>query len=139
GGELVHIVGQAAFRNEIGNPLIGEGARQLKETGVQRKVLADCQLAVEKERLRHVSDAAPRREITGLHRLAEYQRLAVRRWQQSREHLHCRGLAGSVRADKTEDLSAAYRKAHPVDCGKVTEPAGELSGNDDGLVGHICW
>ena len=77
---------------------------------VQIEVLADRELAIERKGLRHVADAPARLDIACLGRLAEQQRLALRRRQQTRQHLHGRGLAPAVRADKAEDFSAAIEK-----------------------------
>ena len=65
--------------------------------------------------------------------LSEQQGLARGRRQQARQHLHGRGLAAAVRAEKAENLAALDREIDPVDGGEIAETAGQVAGGDDGL------
>ena len=100
---------------------------------MQLEVLADGQLGIERERLRHVADAPARIDVAGVERLAEQQGLAFARRQQSGEHLHRRGLAAAVGADKAEDLAAFDGEAHPIDGDKVAEAACQVARRDHRL------
>src|SRR6516225_8351833 len=109
------MIGKVALLDQIGDALLRKGAGQVEQASMQREILLDRQLPIKRKGLRHVADAAARLEITGVQRLAEDQRLAFRRRQQAREHLHGRGLARSVRTDENENLPATNRKADTVD------------------------
>jgi hypothetical protein len=75
-------------------------------------------------------DPRARRHVSGVDGAAEQQRLARGRRQQAGQHLHGRGLAASVRAEKPKDLTALDGEAHPVHGGEVAEAAGEVVRHD---------
>ena len=113
---------------------VGLVRRQMEQARVQVEVLANRQLGIERERLRHVADAHARAHVAGVDRTAEQRRLARGRRQQPGQHLHGRGLAATVRADEAEDLAALDGEAHVVDGGEVAEAAGQVARDDHGLA-----
>ena len=106
----------------------------MKNSRVKIEVLPDREFGIERERLRHVADAVARTHVAGVERFSEQQRLAGGRRQQARQHLHGRGLAAAVRAEKAEDLAAFDGEIHPVDRGEIAETAGQIAGGDDGIA-----
>ena len=67
----------------------------------------------------------------GVGRLPEQQGLAFRCRQQPGQHLHGRGLAATIGAEKAKDFSALDGEVHAIDGSKVAEPAGEIARDDD--------
>src|SRR5262249_7830904 len=62
-----------------------------------------------------VSDAAPYLERLREHVEARDARGALARRHETRQDLHRRGLAGAVRAEKTDDLSLLDAERHVLD------------------------
>ena len=108
--------------------------RQMIQPRVEPEVLPHRQLAVEREGLRHVTDALPDLEVLGVDRLAEQLRLAFRSGQQAGQHLHRRRLAAAVGAEEAEDLAALDREIHLVHRHEVAEPARQVPGVDGRLA-----
>ena len=136
-GETVDVLGQIAAVDQFRDPPLGLRRRQMKQPRMQHQVLPHGELAIQREGLRHVADAAARFMIAGLHRAAENQRLAGARGQQPGQHLHRRGLAAAIRSDEAEDLAFADLEVHAVDGGEVGEPAGLVARDDDRLLTAI--
>jgi len=88
---------------------------------MQRQVLLHGQLAIERERLRHVAHTPACGHVAWIHRLAEQLRLALAGRQQAGQHLHGGGLAAAVGAQEAEDLAALDAKAHMVHRHEVAE------------------
>ena len=134
------------FRETVGHIAQAEpldhrgGARRdlclgdLKQSRVQHQVLLDGELVVQRERLGHVADAPPYRDIACIDRAAEQSRLTLGGREQAGEHLHRRGLAAAVRAQKAEDLAARDAEAHVIDCDEIAEALGERT-SFDGDIG----
>ncbi len=105
--QAVEMFGQIALLDQFRDAACREGGGQVKQPGVQLEILPHRQLAVEREGLRHVADAAACLDIAGLQALAEDQRLALARLQQARQHLHGGGLAAS----RSSRRSRRFRRA----------------------------
>src|SRR5258705_2804721 len=92
---------------------------------MQDKVLTHRQFRIEREGLRHEPHATAGFDVATLHLFSEQQRSTVCRRQQPSQHLHCRCLAASVRAQESEDLALLDAKVHVIDSRKSTEPLSE--------------
>ena len=92
---------------------------------MQLEILPHRELAVERERLRHVADVLTRLHIVGAHRFAEQFGRAFGDRQQPRHHFHGGGFSAAVRAEEPENLAAFDAKAHMVDGDEIAEPAGQ--------------
>ena len=92
---------------------LGDG--EIKQLGVEFEVFPDRELAIEREGLRHVADPPAHLHVLPTHRLAEQHGFAFGRRQEAGQHLHGRGLAAAVRAEKAEDLALLDAKAHVID------------------------
>ncbi len=108
--------------------------RQPKQSRMQLQILMHGELGVEREGLRHEADAAPHLDVGRVGGVPEYPCLPFRGRQQPGEHLHGRGLAAAVGADKAEDLAAVDTEAHVVDRGKRTEAPCQIARLDGGAV-----
>ena len=117
--EALHQVRDARTRLVVG---------QVEQAGMQVHVLAHRQLAIEREGLRDIADAAPGLHVAGVEGVSEQLCDAVAYRQKPGEHLHRRRLAAAVGAQKTEYLSACDLETHIVDGGEVAEPLGEANG-----------
>ena len=114
-------VGEVEARQHIGDtgrdPVGGHG----EEAGVQVEVLPNRQLAVEREGLRHVADAAAHIHVLGVDRVAEEVRRALACLQKACQHLHRRGLAAAVGAEEAEDLALVDAEADVLHGGEIAE------------------
>ena len=108
--------------------LLGSG--QVEQLSVQFKVLPDRELAIERERLRHVAYPLACFDALAVHRLAEQKCLPFRCGQQSCQHFHRRGFAAAVRTEKAEDLAFLDAEAHVIDGGEGAKALGETFGFD---------
>ena len=84
--------------------------------------------------MRHVAHAAARGQVGRIDRLAQKERFARRRGQQTREHLHRRGLSAPVRPQKSEDLAPLDAEAHAIDGGEIAKAKCQVPRRDDGLL-----
>jgi hypothetical protein len=107
-----------------------------EQAGVQLEVLPDRELRVEREGLAHVTDPPADLHVARVDRLAEQPGGAAAGRQEARQHLHGRGLAAAVRAEKAEDLASVNPEAGTVDRGETAEAHGE-SVRLDGKVGVV--
>ena len=110
--------------------LVGGHMEQLR---VQHQVLPHGELAIQRERLRHIAHAPARVDVVRIDRLAEQPGLAVARRQQAGEHLHGRRFAAAVGAQEAEDLAPADAEVDVIDGGEVAKAHGQALGLD----GHI--
>ena len=103
--------------------------RPAQAIGAREKiqVLADRELRVEREFLRHVADVLARRCACGAQVEPGDAQGARRGRKQPAQHAEGRGLAGAVRAEKTEDLAAPDPETDVVDGGEGAEPAHEVA------------
>ena len=103
------------------------------DAGEEAEVLLDGQVRVQREGLRHVAglvlDALALRADVA----AGDQRAAAGRLQQPAQHLDRRGLAGPVRAEEAEDLTALDAQRELVDGAHLAEATGQAVGDDDGV------
>ena len=99
--------------------LLGDG--EIEQLGVELEVPPDRELAIKRERLRHVADAFACRHVAGVEVPAEEQRFALGRGEQAGEHLHRRALAAAVGAEETEDLAALDAEADVIDRRELAE------------------
>ena len=67
-------------------------------------------------------------------RLSEQPGLPFAGRQQSREHLHRRGLAAAVRPEETEDLAAADFEVDVIDGDEVPKALGQVLSLDGDLA-----
>ena len=130
---LIEMLGQAELRDQRHETRPGFARGQMKQPGVQIEVLPDRQFGVERKRLRHVTDAKPRRHVARVERFAEQQRFAFAWRQQSGQHLHRGGFAAAVGADEAEYLAALDGEIDPIDGGEIAEAAGQIAGDDHRL------
>ena len=125
GGRCIEKLAQA----ETGNQFIGARAdalgRQVKQPCMQIEILAHAQFAIERKRLRHVADLLARFQIASIHRLAEQRGIAGTGRQKAGEHLHGRGLAATVGAEKTENLAAFDAKTHLIHGSEIAKSHGQ--------------
>jgi len=105
---------------------------------MQIEVLADRELGIKRERLRHVADAHARFHIVGIDWRAEKRCPAFAGGQQPREHFHGRRLAAAVGAHEAEDLSSLDVEIHVVDCREIAESTGQVTGDDHWRVVIFC-
>src|SRR5258708_12712088 len=92
---------------------------------MQIEILSDRELAVERERLRHVANVATRLHVVGAHRLSKQFRRTFGGGQEPRHHFHCRRFSAAVRAEEAENLAARDAKAHMIDRDEITKPSSE--------------
>ena len=107
--------------------------REVIEARVQGQVLAHAQLAVERERLRHVAEVLANLHASGFDGAAEERRGPFGGRQEPGQHLHGRGLAAAVGAEEAEDLAALDRQRDVVDGGEAAEAARQAVGFDGDL------
>src|SRR5262245_42715962 len=107
---------------------------QVIETCIEDKVLAHCELAVERERLRHVPEVVADLHATGFDGAAEQCRGALRRGQEASQHFHGGGLAAPVGTEKTEDLTTLDRQRDMVDRCEGPEALGQTVGFNRDLL-----
>src|SRR5215471_6499999 len=107
--------------------------RKVIQPSMQDQVLADGQLAVERKRLRHVSEVIADFHAPRFDGAAEESCGPFAGGEKSGEHLHRRGLAAAVRAQKAEDLAALNRQGDVVNRGEVAEAASQTVGFDGDL------
>ena len=113
--------------------------RQIEQLRVQRQILPHRQFGVEREALRHVADAPPRRHVAGVELFPEQPRLPLAWRQQAGQHFHRRRFAAAIGAEKAENLAAPDAEVHMVDGGEIAEAAGEifrLDGEAAAVVGQ---
>ena len=107
---------------------------QAEQTGMEFEVLADCQFRVERESLRHVTDAPPDLDVPRIDFATKKHRPAIACVQKTGKHLHGGRLAATVRSDEAENLAAAYAEAGVVDGREVAEALGQVLGLDRRLA-----
>ena len=110
-GLLAHVLLQAEAGHQIGKAFPGARRPKMVEPRVKDKVLMDREFAVKREGLRHEAHAGPRFHPLIGNGLAEDPRLSLGRGQKTGQHLHSRGLAAAVRAEKAEDFASGDVKA----------------------------
>ncbi len=110
---------------------------EVEEARMQLQVLPHREFTIEGERLGHEADTLACLHILGVHRPVEQPGVSFRCGQQAGEHLHGRGLAAAVRAEKTENFSPLDAKAHMIDCRKTAEPHREAM-RFDGRRALVC-
>src|SRR6266478_9408566 len=93
---------------------------------MQIEILSDRELAVERERLRHVANVATRLHVVGAHRLSKQFRRTFGGGQEPRHHFHCRRFSAAVRAEEAENLAARDAKAHMIDRDEIAKAASKL-------------
>ena len=131
---LIEIGLKPETRHQIGHPIGRQIAAQMKKPGMQQEVLAHGQFAIKREGLRHETDPAARVDILRIDRLAEDPCFALGGGGQARQHLHGRGLATAVGAEKTEDLTSRDVEADRIDSGEIAKTAGQGTRADGRFV-----
>src|SRR5690606_6908334 len=109
--DLVELEAARELRNSAGNRLF----RQLEQTGMQLEVLANSQLAVEREVLRHVADAPSGLDVVRIDLLPKEPRLALTGREQTSQHFHGGCFSAAVRPQKAENFSAGDAEGHMID------------------------
>jgi len=112
GGGLVGIGFEIEFLCELGAARLDAIGRQVEKPRVQRQILCDGQLAIQRKRLRHIADLHPRLQVVRVNFMAKYARVACAGRQKAGQHFHGRGLAAAVRTQKAENLAGGDAKAH---------------------------
>jgi hypothetical protein len=115
-------------RQQRVDPAGGSRAVESIEAGGKPQVLQHGLIAVQREPLRHVADAAPHAGPRAAHVVAGHHRRAGGRRLQPTQHLDERGLAGAVGAEEAQDLARAQVEADLVHRRERIEPAGEPLG-----------
>src|SRR5262249_12893429 len=102
--------------------------------GEELEVLADRQVVVEGELLRHVADALP--DVLGpeVAALAREPHLAAAGIEQPAQHLDGGRLAGAVRPEQSVDLAVSDLEAHVVHGDERPELLREAAGTDGDLT-----
>src|SRR5690606_3060890 len=94
------------------------------------KVLRDAQVAVQRELLRHVTDAQAHRLRIARHVQAEHFHLALAGREQAAEHADGGGLAGTVRAEEAVDLRTRHIEIDAIDGNEMAEASRQSAGAD---------
>jgi hypothetical protein len=94
---------------------------QLIEAGDEFEVLADRQVLVERELLRHVADLALDAQALGADVEAEHRAFAFVGREQAAHDADGGGLARAVGAEEADDLAFRHRHRDVVDNGLVAE------------------
>jgi hypothetical protein len=102
-------------------------AREAIDAAEEVEVLADAQIAIEREFLRHVADPAPRRRSGAVEVEAFDEGGAGRRPHQAAHHLEGGGLAGAVGTEQAEHLAAPHGKRNVGDGGEAAEALGQAA------------
>ena len=123
--EVVEVIAEPKLASQLRNPRGDPCRRQMKQPRVQVKVLPHRQLRIEREGLRHESDALPRFDVVGINLVAEEPGLTLGGREQSGQHFHRRRLAAAIRTQETEDLPALNAEAHMIHRGEIAEFLGE--------------
>ena len=127
---------KAEARGKISNAWLDLGFRHAEQPPVQFQILAQRQLAIEREGLAHVADTTADRDVLGIDEMAEDLGLAFARGQQPRQHLHGRRLAAAVGPQKAENLAARDLEADVINGREVAEAHGQVVGPNRDLTLH---
>ena len=112
--------------------------RHMKQLRVQHQVLQHGQLAVQRERLRHIAHAAARGNVVRVDLMAKQPGFAFAGRHQAGQHFHGGGFAAAVGAQKAKNLAPANAKVHVIHGHKVTKAHGEVLGlNRDVIVAGL--
>ena len=117
-----------------GDPRRDPRLRHLEQPGVQFKVLPDGQFAIQREQLRHVADVAAGLDVMRIDRLAEEPGGTLAGRQEPGQHLHHRGLAAAVGAEKAKNLPPADAEADILHGDKVAEAQHQILRFDGDVV-----
>src|SRR5689334_19486450 len=88
---------------------------QVIEASVKNEVLANGELAVERERLRHVPEVLADLHAAGVYGAAEDGCGSLGGRKKPGQHLHGRRFAAAVRPEKAEDFTALDRERDVID------------------------
>ena len=124
---------QAKTVDEEIDPLVGLLGGKMKQSGVELEIFGNRQFIVERKRLGHEPDALARLLIARVDRIAEQKGLAFRGWQQTGQHLHGRGLAATIGAEKPEDFAFLDAETHLVDRSEAVEQPCQAPGDNGRL------
>jgi hypothetical protein len=113
----------------------------MKQPGMQLQVLPDGQFRIERECLRHETHALAVLQRLGINALTKQPCFSCGGWQQPGEHLHGRGLAAAVGAQKAENLTALNPETDVVDGHEIPEASRQPTGFDryDAIFGAAWW
>ena len=132
--QLVAARRQAEFLERARDMLLDR--LQLVETRHEFEVLADREILVERELLRHVADLALDLQRFGPDVVAEHRALALVGRQQAAHDADGGGLARSVRPEEADDLALRDIHRHMVDDGLGAEALDEIADGNDECSGH---
>ncbi len=96
------------------------------------EVLADAQVAVEREFLGHVAEPGTGGAGGAIEIQPSDAGLSGGRPQEAAHHLECGGFARAVGAEQAEDLTPADAEGNVVSGGEAAELLGQLVGFDHG-------
>ena len=114
--------------------LSASGAVDAIGGGEEFEVLDDGHVVVHAEEVGHEANQATDFLRVGVDRLAADVRLAVIRREQRRQHAHRCGLARTVGADESEDVTLGQLEVDVVDGDQVAVAFRELIGFDHGVL-----
>src|SRR5262249_45826938 len=100
------------------------------------QILGSRELIVEADHVRQVADAALDRQRLARRIEPEHAHLAAGNFGQAEQHQDGRGLAGAVRPEQTEDLTAPDRERDVVDGDGLPVGLGEAARLDDDVSAH---
>ncbi|CRM87630.1 hypothetical protein [Pseudomonas sp. 22 E 5] len=100
---------------------------------MQHQVLAHAEFAIQRKALRHKAHALARRQVLGIHRVAQQRGTAFGGRHQPGEDFHGSGFAAAVGTEKAEDLTAANRKADLVHRREIPKAQRQVVGFDSDI------
>ena len=109
------------------------GVRHAIDARHEFEILADRQVGIEAEALRHVADIALDLVLLGEDVVAEAGAFAGIRREQPAQHAERRGLAAAVRPEKAVDLALRHFEAQVAHHGARTEALGQTRDVDGDL------
>ena len=101
------------------------------------EILADAQVLIEAEPLRHVADLPLDGSRLRNHIVAEACSATIVRPKKAAQHADEGGLAAAVGAEKSIDLAATNLKIDMVDNRAAAEPLGHSAHVDGQVFGHV--
>ena len=126
GNTRVARVGKRQALRDASHPLADLRVGQPVDAAVQRDVLTDRQVFVQRKPLAHVADAAP--DLLGLrHHVESRDGRPTRRWsQQSDQHPDRSCFTCAVRAEESKHLAWIHLEGDLVHCRERPKPLGEI-------------
>src|SRR5689334_7482637 len=112
-------------------------ARNTVYAGIKLQVVLDREVVVQRELLRHVSNALPHASRPHSS-FAGKLYIACRRREEAAKHLYSGRLACAVGSEQAVDLAVANLQVHVRDSREIAEPPGEVSRTDGHAAAQIA-